>query len=111
MKPNKLKVEFICGCTFDCAGNLINNEDLKVARDFAASKLLQIFGGYSESVVNGAWRSPASGKTAHDTSIVYRVLIPSEVSEETLDCIQADLVAAFNQESVPYVVTPVFCKF
>lgn len=112
MKPNKLKIEFICGTTFDRNGDLLNPSDVESARREASTLLLSTFGGFSQLTVTGAWRSLESGRVAHDVSTVYTVLAETDHADViTLDEIQSALKAAFHQESVPYVVTEVFCKF
>lgn len=112
MKPNKLKIEFICGTTFDRNGDLIESSTIEAACRTAQALLLSTFGGFSQLTVTGAWRSPDSGRVAHDATIVYTVLADHVAANViTLDEIQSTLAESFRQESVPYVVTEVFCKF
>lgn len=111
MNTNAVKIEFICGTSFNQAGWRLSEAEVAAAKVTATRILLEEFGGYSQSTVEGAWRSPKTGAVANDVSLVYSCIVSSGPANNHLEIIQAKLVEAFQQESVPYIITPVFCKF
>lgn len=111
MKTNSLKIEFICGTTFDLDSNLLSPSSVEDARREAETLLLKTFGGFSQLTVRGAWKSPTTGQIVHDASLVYTVLSKEYGARAMADRVQNTLRALFGQESVPLLITEVFCKF
>lgn len=101
------RIRFTAGLEFTKDG--CYNADLGKAIDLARTSAAIAFGGFTETIHNGGWISPA-GKYVSERGITFEVVIPTDkcsLVESFADYLRRE----FNQEQILVTKEPIEFEF